>query len=301
MVARYPLTVLFIKIPPQEIDVNVHPAKAEVRFENSGKIFSMIHTAVRRTVTLHSPHTQFSPTMWQSYTPPGKTIDPAWNFAGETSTAEISVFSNHASLGNETSSSEMMHLPILRPIGQIGRKYIVSEGPDGIYLIDQHAAHERILFEKMYDSKKSEISSQLLLEPVVINLSPQMDELLNSNESEINEIGFQIQEFGQRTYRLEALPALLQHMDPKEALLSALEPDSEDDFIDLEKKSRIISRICKKAAIKAGQVLTFQEQEKLVRDLESCQSPRTCPHGRPTMIHLSVDVLERQFGRRGSL
>lgn len=303
MVARYPITALFISMPAEKIDVNVHPAKAEVRFQDSGKIFHIVHSAIRKTVVLHSPQTQLlSPTMWHSnHKTSNEMVDPAWHMAEELSTERDSSSINHQQYSFEKKDGSASRLPILRPIGQIGRKYIVSEGPDGIYLIDQHAAHERILFEKMSGLQESEICSQYFLEPIMVELSSVVDEQLKEIMPLLIKLGFQVREFGPRSYLLEALPMIVKHMDPKEALLSVLEQDADDEIFAQEKTKVIISRICKKAAVKAGQVLTAEEQERLIRDLEDCQSPRTCPHGRPTMIHLSVDLLERQFGRRGSI
>lgn len=303
MVARYPISALFIEIPPSHLDVNIHPAKAEVRFQDPGSVFNLVHSSLRKTILLHSPPAQFSPGMWRSDPlPSGKEIDPAWGFSGDQKYWERASTQTSMPETSESSPSSIIRLPILRPIGQIGRKYIVTEGPDGIYLIDQHAAHERILYEKLaHIEKGDEKIAQYFLEPILIELSGTTDEQLKNLMPLLKSMGFQLREFGHHSYLLETMPTLLQHLEPKEALLSAIEPDAEEDLISSEKSNKVISRICKKAAIKAGQVLSFEEQEKLVRDLENCQSPRTCPHGRPTMIHISVDLLERQFGRRGSV
>jgi DNA mismatch repair protein MutL len=298
MVGRFPLTILFLSIPPREMDVNVHPAKAEVRFENPGKFFNIIHQVIRKTVTLHIPQSSFSPAMWITQGSGGTTADPAWEFS--TQYPESNSYFDARQGGSDTipGQAEVISLPILRSIGQIGRKYIVAEGPDGLYLIDQHAAHERILFEKMVNNGSQPTASQFLLAPMQIQVNDLMDQAMRDALPILLNLGFKISEFGTRVYRVDAVPEPLQHIDPKDALLSALEADMEDQYLDGELNRKIISRVCKRAAIKAGQVISPQEQETLIRDLESCQSPRTCPHGRPTMIHLSVDVLERQFGRR---
>jgi DNA mismatch repair protein MutL len=116
----------------------------------------------------------------------------------------------------------------------------------------------------------------------------------------LGELGFDVEEFGPNTFLLRSVPAILAGMDP-EAALRVLVEDFEEDETPLERQieARIAARICKRAAVKAGQVLNEAEQRALIEGLEACRSPRTCPHGRPTMIHLSVDLLERQFGRRG--
>ncbi len=298
MVGRFPITILFLKIPPQEIDVNVHPAKAEVRFENSGKYFNIIHSVLRKSVTHHVPQPRFSPSIWSTHGSPDAAIDPTWENSGQFPDNHERMAANQQTLEESQQKANFIRLPILRSIGQIGRKYIVAEGPDGLYLIDQHAAHERILFEKLEKGSRKAVASQFLLEPIQVQINGTLEQTLKLALPILFELGFKITEFGVRVYKIDAVPEVLIHLDPKEAFYCVLEAENENNFIEAELRRIIISRICKRAAIKAGQVLSPQEQEELIRDLENCQFPRTCPHGRPTMIHLSVDVLERQFGRR---
>jgi len=117
----------------------------------------------------------------------------------------------------------------------------------------------------------------------------------------LGKIGFQVEVFGHNSFLIRAVPAILENHDPAASLRLLVEDFEEDETpLKTELEARIIARICKRAAIKAGKNLSSEEQRALLTDLEACQSPRTCPHGRPTMIHLSVALLERQFGRRGS-
>ena len=192
--------------------------------------------------------------------------------------------------------------PILRLIGQVAATYLIAEGPDGLYLIDQHAAHERILFEKMMANRDESPPSQALLDSVVVDFSPASADLLKENLPVLTGLGFKIEEFGPGSFIVRAVPGLVGESSPEGILRAAVE-DLEVDETPLEGKmeEKIIARVCKRAAVKAGMVLSTQEQEQLLLDLESCQSPRTCPHGRPTMIHLSVDLLERKFGRTGPM
>jgi DNA mismatch repair protein MutL len=192
-------------------------------------------------------------------------------------------------------------MPLLRLVGQIGLTYLVAEGPDGLYLIDQHAAHERVLFEKFMQQRADTIPSQALLEPVAVEFPPAAARLLEDQLSIIQNLGFQVELFGQGTFLVRAIPTLLANLDPAAALRVLVEDFEGDETpLEAEVEAKIIARVCKRAAVKAGQALSPDEQLALLRDLESCQSPRTCPHGRPTMIHLSVDLLERQFGRKGA-
>lgn len=178
----------------------------------------------------------------------------------------------------------------------------MAEGPDGLYLIDQHAAHERVLFEQlMAQQSQDQVPAQALLEPVNITLPPEKARLLEEQLPVLDKLGFQVEPFGPNTYSVRAIPALIVGGDP-EAALNVLVEDFEEDETPLASaiETRVTARICKRMAVKGGQVLSPEEQAALLRDLENCQSPRTCPHGRPTMIHLSADLLERQFGRRGA-
>lgn len=299
MSGRFPITYLFIIVDPGEIDVNVHPTKAEIRFREQGKLFSAVHSAIKKVISVFSPVPSFSPEIWSNSTSSKNIIDPAWKFVEK----EKMPSEERVVKSDEDSNrlSAVVKVPLLRPIGQLGRLYIAAEGPDGLYLIDQHSAHERILYEKFTQSNDVQAASQILLEPVVIHLGDYLTEVLKSQSGMMIKIGFRFEEFGPKSIRLSALPAAIQHMNPEYAFLGALEPDDEDDnFFSKEMEKRMIARICKRTAIKGGQLLSTQEQEKLIRDLENCESPRTCPHGRPTMIHLSVDLLARQFGRLGS-
>jgi DNA mismatch repair protein MutL len=193
-------------------------------------------------------------------------------------------------------------VPLLRLIGQIGATYLVAEGPDGLYLIDQHAAHERVLFEKlMAQHEQKAIPSQALLTPVVVQLTPGMAKLLEDQLPVLHHFGFHVDPFGQNSFQVRAMPALFAKSDPAAALRALVEDFEEDESpLQNELEAKIAGRVCKRLAVKAGQVLSPDEQRALLNDLETCASPRTCPHGRPTMIHLSVDILERQFGRKGA-
>ena len=171
-----------------------------------------------------------------------------------------------------------------------------------MYLIDQHAAHERILYEKMLDAEANgTIVSQALLEPAVVQLPPWQASALEENMPILKHLGFEIEEFGPSAFRVIAMPALFEKGSPADAIAAVVE-DIENDNVPMQSltSERIASYVCKRMAVKAGQTLTEEEQRTLIRDLEQCRSPRTCPHGRPTMIHLSIDLLEKQFGRKGA-
>jgi DNA mismatch repair protein MutL len=300
MVGRFPSTILFIDLPPSEIDVNVHPTKDEVRFRDQSQMFAVIHNAVRRTLSTFMPLPDFQLPAWNSTSQSERIIDPGWGFSRSEDFHKPESMAQRYESHQEDESPSILKVPILRLIGQLGRTYIAAEGPDGLYLIDQHAAHERILFEKIQNSPQKGPVSQFLLSPEALTIPPRLKEEFTNQKAILEKIGFRFEEFGPNTIRVVAIPAVIQTMNPEAAVMSALEPeDHQESLIEGEKDKQIIIKICKRAAIKGGQVLTPQEQEQLIRDLENCVSPRTCPHGRPTMIHISVDLLERQFGRLG--
>ena len=315
MVGRYPMTAVFLEIPPEEVDVNVHPAKAEVRFRNQDRVFSFVQRSARRALLAYSPLPSVAPSLWGGTrtvpSEPPRHVGLDWSIGHDelpSNSEQPSIETDRFSVAKPQSEivnrqSEIIHrIPLLRLIGQIGATYLVAEGPDGLYLVDQHAAHERVLFEKlMAQHEMKNISSQSLLTPAVVTLSPHASRLLVPQLSLLHRFGFDVEEFGPNTFQVRAMPALFMVRDPSAALRALVEDFEEDETpLQNEIEARLAGRVCKRMSVKAGQVLSNEEQRALLADLEACASPRTCPHGRPTMIHLSVDMLERQFGRRGA-
>jgi DNA mismatch repair protein MutL len=233
--------------------------------------------------------------LWEQSRPGDRAVEWENRVGGDTVAADG---------GNQVDSQHSLpsqKVPLLRLIGQIASAYLVAEGPDGLYLIDQHAAHERVLFERFMEQRPDQIPSQQLLEAEIVQLTPSEVKLLSKQLPVLESLGFQVEEFGQNSFLVRAIPALLSGLKPSAALRVLIDDFEEDETpLQEEVELKIIARVCKRAAIKAGQKMSPVEQEALLAGLESCKSPRTCPHGRPTMIHISVDLLERQFGRKGS-
>jgi DNA mismatch repair protein MutL len=170
-----------------------------------------------------------------------------------------------------------------------------------MYLLDQHAAHERVLFEELLAQRERvAVASQALLDPQPVELSAEAASLLEEHLEALSGLGFQVEPFGGTTMLMRALPAIVADVDPSQVLedvAAALEVG--DTPLAGTVEEAVARQVCKRAAVKAGQVMAQGEMEELVRALEQCTSPRTCPHGRPTMIHLSVAQLAREFGRSG--
>jgi DNA mismatch repair protein MutL len=296
MVGRYPMAVILLKMPSQYVDVNVHPAKAEVRFQDPQQVFTIVQRAIRGTLLGQTiePPVHFESSWWQrDSVADQKVIDPAWEMDRNLTVDRVP----------EIIQTRLPHtkVPLLRPVGQVGATYLVAEGPDGLYLIDQHAAHERVLYEAMMEAhKEGKLESQQLLEAIRLEMTRGEASTLEENLDLLNSLGFEIEPFGREMYRVRAVPAVLANADPGKAVMVVVENLGENESpLERQIESRVIARVCKQAAVKAGQILSLEEQRKLIQDLEACEVPRTCPHGRPTMIHLSVDTLEKQFGRRG--
>ncbi|MFW6068870.1 MAG: DNA mismatch repair endonuclease MutL [Chloroflexota bacterium] len=317
---RYPVAVIFVQLPFEQVDVNVHPAKTEVRFRNNNAVFGAVQRATRRTLVEGSPVRHVS--LGAATEAVGK------QHAGWTGSLDKESFARHAAAGHEQSgpqqnlqlswpdpqrqettsppqidlahaSDEQTSLPIMRVVGQVGAAYIIAEGPDGLFLIDQHAAHERILYEQfMAARERDEIASQGLVTGATVQLPPEQATLLEENLELLSELGFQVELFGPNTFKVRAVPALLSKLDPAAGLRAVVEDlESGKEPLQEREEARLILRVCKTAAVKAGQNLSVAEMEAMIRQLEKCHSPHTCPHGRPTLIHLSAAALAKQFGR----
>jgi len=308
---RYPLALLFVALPPDEVDVNVHPTKVEVRFRDEGAVFGAVQRAVRGTLLQTTPArgiggwptTGASATGWGGFRPaddgrglPAGQLDIPWQLRGPAPDEEATDDTNEAPTLPGTTATR---LPIMRVIGQVGAAYIITEGPDGLYLIDQHAAHERILYEQFLAQRRGvHVASQGLVAAATVYLSPSQSRLAEENLPLLTELGFEIEPFGPNAYRVRAVPAILSRSDPAEALAAVVaDLENETPPLKTQTEALVIKRVCKTAAVKAGQVLSREEMEALIAQLEACDVPHTCPHGRPTLIHLSAAALARQFGR----
>jgi DNA mismatch repair protein MutL len=183
-------------------------------------------------------------------------------------------------------------------LGQVNNTYITAEGPDGVYLIDQHAAHERVLFEQFRAATMSQPPQiQGLMDPHTVELEPRQSEVVDLHAELIAQMGFQVDAFGTRTYILRGVPSLLSDSDPRQSFLDVVDLMSEGGGFDSWEERAAYSIACH-GAIRAGKTLSQKEMSELTRQLELCQQPHTCPHGRPTMIHMSSARLEQEFGRR---
>jgi DNA mismatch repair protein MutL len=283
MVGKHPIAIINLAISPQEIDINVHPTKTEVKFRDEKSVFNAVQRAVRQTLVELTPVPKVSEVA--SRHPVSSAPRPLpWFQAASEGRAKVPQA--------EASQTPGRSLPVLRVVGQLLASYIVAEGPGGLYLIDQHAAHERILFEQVKDGwSRREMEVQPLLEPVPLEVSPRQATVLGGHLEKLSEFGFAIEPFGERTFLVRAVPAPLAGQDWRGVIQELLDGGGED-----WQEGLAISIACH-SAVRAGQVLTSDEMREMVRKLEQAALPHSCPHGRPTMIHLSLAQLEREFGR----
>jgi len=280
MDGQHPIAVINISLPTQELDVNIHPAKAQIKFCHEQAVFSSVQKAIEealaRTPIASSKAVPFSVSsgQWQS---PRMIMDnePAFVVA----------------------QLPTMELPVLRVLGQLANTYIIAEGPDGLYLIDQHAAHERILYDRISAQwAQKEVEVQGLLQPITIELSPREEETLRASKEFLAEFGFTIEHFGNRSYVIRAIPALMAKANIIEIISVLLDNLASKESLNPWEEKIAQSLACH-GAIRAGQQLNNEEMRELIKQLEQTRQPRACPHGRPTMIHLSSHQLEKEFGR----
>ena len=314
-VGRFPVAVVLVELDLAAVDVNVHPQKLQVRFVEERRVFNAVQKAVRTAVIghMHVPDREGAQPVEDEST-------PAWNASGWAERraaildagpqrafempARPPVSAAPAAPAYQAGDAPRPPaLPPLRVVGQVGAMYVVAEGPQGMFLIDQHAAHERILYEhfmrrRTYNLVDGEAAQQQLLQPETLHAGSELAGLVAEHLDALRSVGYAIEPFGGDSFLLRAVPGLLAGDDPITGLLDIVESlRGGRNLAGEQYEAELVKMVCKRAAIKAGQLLSDIEMQELVRQLEECASPRTCPHGRPTMIQLSAGELEKAFGR----
>ncbi|MDY6892118.1 MAG: DNA mismatch repair endonuclease MutL, partial [Chloroflexota bacterium] len=251
MTGRHPIAAVSIELPPQDVDVNVHPAKSEVKFRHERDVFAALQKAVRAAIVAQAPMPALGTLHHIQSTTPATPVEPLPAF--------------HAGMGDDTTSNPVAvpsrvepvtrSLPVLRVIGQVASTYIIAEGPDGMYLIDQHAAHERILFEKIRSQRQQKaVEVQGMLQPVPVELTVHQQELLEVHADALIEYGFGIEHFGDRTYLVRSVPAVLQGKNVAQSVTELLDLLGEGVKGDNREEEIAASLACHSAVL-AGQSL----------------------------------------------
>ena len=295
-VKRYPIGAINLSVPYGDVDVNSHPSKREVRFHHEGAVFRTLQRTVRGALVADSPVRSIQ-------SPSG-----AQTLQGPAGFESSSFFPRGAFGGRQTAlaggppdaAAPIQPAPALKVVGQVKATYIVAEGPDGMYLVDQHAAHERVLFDQITQITSDGLPSrpgELLLEPVTVELSAGQVEVLRENAEMLARYGFAVEPFGDNGYLVRAVPGVMTPQDPAQSLLGVLDMVALEGLVRQQEDILAASIACH-SAIRAGKSLTETEMRALLEQLEATANPHTCPHGRPTMLHFSESHMEQGFGRR---
>ena len=306
LAGRFPVAIVEVRLPPDEVDVNVHPTKAEVRFRDERAVFAAVQRAVRRTLSARAPVPGLE--VGDSILADGGSGAGAVGSNGGSSPwreqpSPVRLPAGPPSPGRAPASGLQLptatELPLLRPVGQVANTYVIAEGPDGLYLLDQHAAHERVLYERfLVERRQGEREVQPLLQPASLELTARQRSLLESFGEELAAAGLALEPFGDGAYLLREVPPSLAGGDATKAVIELLDLLGREDGPKEEPAHRVAASLACHAAVRAGQTMSDEEQRELLRLLEATEHPRTCPHGRPTMIHLSAQALAKQFRRR---
>ena len=290
MKGQFPTAVVFIALDPELVDVNVHPAKSEVRFV----VPDNIHEAVRQAVSaaLH----QADRPKWEAAQPVRETpqlSEPLLSFL----TPPLPRKQEETKLWKTGSDSQWFSN--LRIIGQVRATYILCESEDGLILIDQHAAHERILFEQLKKSDGFQKTAQKLLIPETIELNYSQIAVMEKLIPELNSAGFEIEPFGKNTVVISSVPDFLKAEEIKPLMLGIIEKITEIGIkTDIRfAKEQCLMLIACHSAIRANQILSTEEIRSLLSEMDQCDNPSHCPHGRPSWIQWTTRFLEKSFGR----
>jgi DNA mismatch repair protein MutL len=283
---RYPLAVVFIEIDPAFVDVNVHPQKAEVRFSRERSVYGALSQAVSQAL-IDFPRQMFD----------GEDL-VNWPFAGVSGSAGAEGQLREGEVAYQSGP--------LRPLAQIHQTYILAQAAEGVLIIDQHAAHEQILYERL----TGRVVEPVAVGPTQISLTRAEATLLSGSLSLLAALGFDAEPFGRQTALLRTIPAILQpHLSNQVArstqpfetvlLTTLLEELQAHHTLDSEaQRDKLAQKAACVCAVKAGDTLSAETMQQLLNDLVETWSPAACPHGRPVFVSLSLEEIERRFGRR---
>jgi DNA mismatch repair protein MutL len=317
MKGRYPVCCLFIDVNPAEVDVNIHPAKREVRFHREKSVRQLVAQAVRETLLrFHAPAKVQAPPQVPAPPQPPVSLPPVPARpvslqlpdlpklyqpppSAPAPPVPVSLPATVPAPANPHPSA-MLQVP-LRLVGVIGRLYVVLESDRGLVLLDQHAAHERVLFEQMLRRLENNDAapSQRLLLPETVELSARDAQFLREQLPALARLGVGLSEFGERTFLLDALPPFVKGSQPRRFILELVdELKAAGQGVNvLRLGEQVIAKTVCRHAVKANDPLAGEELENLIEDLRHCAMPYTCPHGRPTLIEMNFRELEKKFGR----
>ncbi|WP_322818219.1 DNA mismatch repair endonuclease MutL [Tepidiforma sp.] len=316
---RFPVAALHLRLPDGDVDVNVHPAKAEVRFRDERAVARALRRAVQSALEAAAPvpwsivapdpkTTRFgSPAdepRADGETPAGRLVRPAATSAalrGPVPSQGILALTRPL-VPRSAPVVQATHrdvLPLLRVVGQLNLTYIIAEGPSGMYLVDQHAAHERVVYDRLLARREASgaPAAQPLLEPLLIEVGAARAAVAAAAEADLAALGLLLEPFGEGALLLRQVPSGFRSDDPVAAVIAVLDAIERDDRVPAG-FGRAAATVACHSSVRAGMALSMEEMRRLIEDLAATETPRTCPHGRPTLIHLDTEAIERQFARR---
>ena len=336
--AAYPVAILFLELPYDQVDVNAHPAKTEIRFHNQRAVFNLVQETIERTLSHNAVAAEFDPQGVRSYSGLAAAEIPGVGESGEIgdkkyfapAPAPESSFEarqpdfqypqdknsrefyapdkDHSTLrirqnlllDAERESGRVFQAETVRILGQFRDSYIIAGDPEGLLIIDQHVAHERILYEKLATSMKNRaVERQGLLTPISFDLAPHQIALMEKVMPELLESGFRVEPFGGTSVLVRSVPAIAGKSDCRELLREIFDNlEAEDRSLDIEEiRDRIAVKTACRAAIKINTPLSMEKMQWLVDQLARTQIPTNCPHGRPILLRFSSYEIEKKFGR----
>ena len=327
---QHPALFLYLNMDPKLLDVNVHPSKAEVRFAFQQDVHQFISRSIREALekNLQSPAEDLQPVyenipIKTNYEKPFYREASSWvNKSeevtpfqqGDLSEALRNMTSSHGFHSKISSSPQQVMgfdkapIPVsnliyseFEPLGQLNSSFIIMQGKKGLLVVDQHVAHERILYERFRESaKKKKIEVQNLLFPLTIEFSPAETELLNFHLDRLKQLGMELETFGKNEFLLRSVPAILKNIDNEKLLRDTIEllPKDGDENILHEKYEDVLIMMSCRNAIKVNHPLNLDQIRKLISDLEQTSMPFTCPHGRPISLLFDIEDILKKFLRK---
>ena len=327
---RFPLGILFLTVPTDQVDVNVHPTKREVKFQHERGLLQMMTRTVRETLDRANLFKKIAPRAESQALDSSVPLPDPADYPRPSRRGKAGLSANSPASPSEPGRQKlrMLDTPLVREtgvmplreaeaqtalwqrpegrqfrvVGQSHELFVIVEAEGELWIVDQHAAHERIMYEQVLDSLRHQHrATQPLLLPVTFDLSPAACSVLEELQDDLTRLGFDIQPFGGNTFQVQAAPAYFQPADTPDLLSELAEARAEgrsDNSIEAKQEDLAARIACKVKSIKAGQTLTEEAMHALVKTLLDCTSPFTCPHGRPTLVRYSVRQLESQFDRR---
>jgi DNA mismatch repair protein MutL len=310
MKGKYPVAFIFVDVNPSLVDVNVHPTKAEVKFRDERAVFNAVKKAVENSLASSELTPQISGPGGYDTRPMAGVEERVKSsvkdsikefFVSESSPLfkENRAYASGAKIPKVLQSEKRKFL-WLKALGQVHKTYLVGEDDENLVLIDQHAAHEKTLYEKLWkEINSAKVKIQNMLIPDTIEVTPAEALIINNNAEVFEKTGFVVELFGERTYKISAHPVLTKDKPPAAFVREMIELIKEKGKVNKEELLKeLTSRIACRAAVKAGDELKYEEMEALISDYFESDAPYSCPHGRPAMVKISFGEIEKMFKRK---